>query len=424
MQIKLSEYFDGFRNFKGVESVEKIKLINSLNRIVSTDIKSKFNLPLFDNTAMDGYLFDAGFPLSEYVNKEIIVKDSIFAGDDIKSCLKSGECYKIMTGGKVPENIKKPTVIPIEYLQESKKVNNEEIVLFNRHILKEAWGGNNHIRFKGENLRDGEVIISRGDKLSFAKIALLASQGIEEIMVFKELTIGIFSSGSELVSVGGQLSNNANIFDSNSPTIFNTLKKYGFNAKIYPALKDDISIYKENILKALNEVDIVILSGGASVGEKDFTKAFLKEIKAEIFCEKLFMKPGKPTIVAKIDTHKIANIDSNLAIKEKILINLPGNSQACLMNLIVIILPFLYHIQGSNERLQKVQAINKNPIKLANNITSNLLGLYDGRNFFVYNKGIINSSDIVGFSKCNAILSIESDSVAKDSLVDIILYEN
>lgn len=394
MQLTVDEYFKIFNKLDKTKNTFNLALKDCLNHVVSKNIKSIVNLPAFDNSAMDGYLFDRSLSLNGYIDRKIKIKNSIFAGDIVHDTLKEGECFKIMTGGMI--TIQEGVVIPLEYVN----LQNDHITI-DTEILKDAWKGSKHIRYKAENLKAGEIIIKNGEFLEFKHLSILASQGIEKVEVYKPLCIAIYSSGDEILK--------GRIKDVNSISIFSTLLHFGFKSNILGCLEDDLCIYKNNLNNALENYDVIILSGGASVGERDFSKNALNEIGAVIFCEKLFCKPGKPMLLAKKDS--------------KIIIVLPGNPQATLMNLIIFVIPLLKYLSNADFRHKKIVAKNRNSFKVAKNITSNLLGTYKDGFFSVFNDAIINSNDISSFLKSNAIISVSgTEEIKENEEIDILIF--
>ncbi len=292
--------------YEALEIIEKnipagsthiIPIENSSFYICAKDMDARLNLPPFDNSAMDGFALKG-----ERRSYKIVGK--ILAGDKSDINLKEGECIKILTGAKIPENTQ--TIIP----QENVKIDKNAVI-----IQKKVDFGSN-IRLAGEDVTKGEIILKKGELLEASKIALLASQGITHIEVYKKPKIAIFASGSELKLHFQKLSNTS-IYNSNTPYLLSRCKELNTDAEFIGQSEDSIASLKKLIENSL-DYDLIVTSGGVSVGEADYTKEAFKELGMEIFFQKVEIKPGKPTTFGKIG--------------KTLILNLPGNPLACALN--------------------------------------------------------------------------------------------
>lgn len=275
---------------------EKVNLTKALGRILYGDIFVLKNLPSFDNSALDGYALN-------YADKKslLTIKGSILAGDKNSYILNKNECYKIMTGAKIPQNAN--TILMFE----EALFENEKLNAIN---AKE----NNAIRLKGEEAKVGELLFKKGQKITSAMIAMFAAQGIYEINVVKKARIGIFSGGDELVEPWENADENS-IYNANAFGIYAILQDYA-DVEYLGLVKDDLSAYKK--LLDNKEFDMLISSGGASVGEADFIKQALLECGFEPIFEK---------VNAKLCKHvKLFNKNGVLFLA------LPGNPLASLIS--------------------------------------------------------------------------------------------
>ena len=198
------------KRIKCIKKTQKIKLDQALGRILSKDIISKINVPPFNNSAVDGYAFKNS-DLNKKSKTTLKLAGRITAGQNFNKKIKKDEIARIFTGAKVPEGT--DTVV----MQEDCNVNNDEIILKAR-IFKGA-----NIRKKGEDIKYGKKIISKGSKLRAQDIGLIASIGIKEIDVFEKLTVGIFTTGNELFEPGKKISTGG-IYDSNRYCLKNLLE--------------------------------------------------------------------------------------------------------------------------------------------------------------------------------------------------------
>jgi len=308
---------------------EEIKLLNSeciyiddsLNRVLSEDIYSFDNLPPFDKSAMDGYAIRS----CDTQNKENIllkIKSIIKAGDFCDDSLKENEAYKIMTGAMLPRGA--DAVVEIE------KVNAEVDNLF---IYKEVKKDNNIIKL-GEEILKGDIALKKGTLIRPPQIGLLASLGYEFFNVYKAPTIGIVITGDELIDINSKIQK-GKIRNSNEYSLKALIKNA--NAEIFSLgiVKDDKRALKEKILLALEKSDIVLTSGGASVGDYDFVKDILHEIKADIKFTSVAIKPGKPL------TFAVCN--------KKLFFALPGNPTALISTFEEFVRPAIRSMMGITE---------------------------------------------------------------------------
>ncbi|MBF7044400.1 molybdopterin molybdotransferase MoeA, partial [Campylobacter volucris] len=275
---------------------EKVNLTKALGRILYEDIFVLKNLPSFDNSALDGYALN-------YADKNslLTIKGNILAGDKHSYILNKNECYKIMTGAKIPQNAN--TILMFE----EALFENEKLNAIN---AKE----NNAIRLKGEEAKVGELLFKKGQKITPAMIAMFAAQGIYEINVVKKARIGIFSGGDELVEPWDNADENS-IYNANAFGIYAILQDYA-DVEYLGLVKDDLSAYKK--LLDNKEFDMLISSGGASMGEADFIKQALLECGFESIFEK---------VNAKLCKHvKLFNKNGVLFLA------LPGNPLASLIS--------------------------------------------------------------------------------------------
>ena len=280
----------------------KIKILpieQSLGLVLAEDIIAVHNLPPFDNSAMDGYavkLEDAG--------KTVKVEHTIFAGDNSNEVLYAGNAIKIMTGARIPEGCE--CIVPVEDTQNSK----------NGVILPDDLVQSRHIRFAGEDIKCCELLLKEGKRLFAHQITLLASQGISHVKVHKKPRIALFASGSELKMHFESLEPHQ-LYNTNTPTFYSRSLELGCDVDFVGTAIDTLDDIKEHIKNALDS-NLIITSGGVSVGDADYTKEAFHAFGYDIFFDKIEIKPGKPTTVGKIG--------------ETMILNLPGNPLAAALN--------------------------------------------------------------------------------------------
>lgn len=381
---------------KRKKTTTKCHIFNAYNKILASDIISSKNLPPFDNSAMDGY----AMKLSD-VGKECICDGVILAGSSVDSAfIKKGHCYKVMTGAALPKGSE--VVVQIELVE----IKDKNIIITKQNDFK--LGQN--IRFCGEEIKAGQTLLKKGKRLNSLDIGIIASLGIESIKVYKDLKISIFSSGDEVIEPG-ESAKEAQIYNSNAATIFTRLQSLGYKLNYGGIIKDNIKHIK-SALKAHKTSDVIITSGGASVGDADLFKQVLLKKGARFLYDGISIKPGRHLCIA--------------ILKKQIIILLPGNPLASMLNLQTLIIPLLESMQGSKMPYFKgIQLkINQN-VNLNENITTLLLGRIKGNSVELYKKGKIGSSSLSAMWQNEVIIVCEHiKMLPKDAVVTAILYNN
>lgn len=273
---------------------EIVSMEDSINRIAAENILAIHSMPRFNNSAMDGYgvkLISAG--------NTVEVIDTILAGSDKQTKIKDNVCIKIMTGARVPDEVE--AIIPQELVQ----IVSDNMVLLPVDIIKDQ-----HIRFIGEDIIEDEKLILIGDDINASKITLLASQGITHIKVYKRPKVTVFASGEELKLHYDKSIQEYQLYNSNTPTLIARVKELGCDVTFIGMAQDSVESLKELITNSLDS-DLIITSGGVSVGEADFTKEAFDALDMETIFSGIIIKPGKPTILGKIGNSVILNLPGN-----------------------------------------------------------------------------------------------------------------
>ncbi|BBJ28735.1 molybdopterin molybdotransferase MoeA [Athalassotoga saccharophila] len=308
--------------FDGVDEIaedEDVRIENSVGRILSTDIFSKYDFPPYNRAAMDGFAFRYA-DLDE--SKTLTVKDEILAGHPLKVELKNGECVRIMTGGAVPDPC--DTVVEIESCEiEGKKVR-----------LQKPVSQFANIAIKGEDLKKGELALKKGNVITSNKINLIASLGMRYIKVKRKLRIGILSTGDELVDIDEEIEY-GQIRNSSKYSLMAQISAIHQDFFDLGISRDDEEEIKSKVKDGMARCDILLITGGSSVGDKDLTMKVLEDLNAQILVDKLAIKPGAPTIIAKIEN--------------KWIFGLPGNPVSTYLSFLVSVLPLVEKLTGSDE---------------------------------------------------------------------------
>ena len=302
---------------------ENINLNNGLGRIVSCDIISNINIPPYDNSAVDGYaIHDKN--LKNIKKLKCVYR--IPAGNKSSIKLKEGEVARIFTGAKMPLNSK--TVL----MQENANIDVNNFISFK----KIPQNGENR-RIAGEDISRGTKILEKGDKIKFNNFNLLAAVGKRKIKVKNKLKVGYFTCGNELVEPSEKLKD-SQINNSNRYSLKSLLNHNFIKSKYLGNLKDSLKKISSSINSNLKKFDIIITTGGASVGEEDHLIDFLKK-NGKIFFWKTAIKPGRPLAIGKI--------------KKTIIICFPGNPVSVHLLYGMIIKPFLEFLSGNKFVLPK-----------------------------------------------------------------------
>jgi len=266
-----------------VIQTEIVPIRESLGRVLAADILSPVNVPNYDNSAMDGYAFNSA---DIEKSAELKIIGSAFAGKAFVGSVQSGECIRIMTGGMVPKGA--DTVI----MQE--RVTTEgDLIRFTEAPKPKA-----NVRYTGEDLKLGKTVLSTGHMIRAADLGLIASLGIGEVSAFRQLKVAFFSTGDELASIGEPLQD-GQVYDSNRYTLYGMLKRLGVEIIDMGAIADDPVLLEKTLLSAAKQADVVITSGGVSVGEADYMKLLLAKHGQVVFW-KIAMKPGRPLAYGKV----------------------------------------------------------------------------------------------------------------------------
>ncbi len=307
------------------QTSEMVTLDDSANRILAEDIFSPINVPSFDNSAMDGY----AVRVADLVNSDTLtVIGKSFAGNPFTGELQAGQAVRIMTGAMIP------TGCDAVVMQEETETSGENLV----KICKMPKLGQN-IRRIGEDVQQGALVLAKGSLLNVASLPLLASLGIADVAVFPRLKVAIFSTGDELTSVGKPLEQ-GKIYDTNRFAVRLMLEKLNCEILDYGILPDDPAIFEHTFTEAQSKADVLITSGGVSVGEADFTKDILEKL-GEIGFWKIAMKPGKPFAFGKLG--------------KAWFFGLPGNPVSALVTFYQLVQPAIAYLSGLNaERLAKL----------------------------------------------------------------------
>lgn len=369
---------------------EQLSLDKVLYRKLSEDILVKYDTPAFSNSAMDGYALGS----TKFLNYK--VKGTIYAGDiNNNYSLQEDEAYRIFTGAMLPHNCQ--CVVMQEYCNQQ-----DNIVSIDTKLT--AY---DNMRMQAEELKNNEILIKKDTILNARHIALLASQNYNSVSVYTKVKVGVLSTGSELKEVGSDISL-GQIIDSNRHMLKALLQDYPELEIIdFQICKDDATLIEQTITQACNEVNCLIISGGASVGEADFVVKTIAKL-GNINCHKVAIKPGKPFGLGHINQTTI--------------IMLPGNPVSAFVTYYLLAKDVIYRLLDISNQAKNTIAIanfnyssnNKRRIFLRVNIEYKGSLIYAN---YIDNQG---SSMLSSCANADALLEIEpNSSISKGQQVNL-----
>ncbi len=306
-------------HLKPVDGTMRVPLRSALNRFLAEDILSPVDVPAHINAAMDGYAVRFA-DLAADGETALVVGTTVLAGSARPEPLSPGQAARIMTGAPIPENA--DTVV----MQEQARRDGDRV------WIQPGQHAGQHVRLAGEDLHRGATALRRGHRLRAAELGLIASLGIGEVSVFRPLRVAFFSTGDELASIGQPLAD-GQIYDSNRYTLFGMLAAEGFDCFDLGVVRDHPVAIENAFEEAARMADVVITSGGVSVGEADFIKPLLARMGEVVFW-KIAMKPGRPLAYGRLGTSHF--------------FGLPGNPVAVMVTFYAFVRDALLALAGAN----------------------------------------------------------------------------
>ncbi len=328
---------------------EILPIEEALGRVTAENVHARFDMPRFDHSAMDGYavtMADAGGVVES--------QGTVFAGDDSDLVVRKGHGVKIMTGAVMPKGA--DAVIPVENVTEEP----------GGVRMPESIKQGANIRKQGEETQESERILTCGDEINAYAVSLLASQGITHLRVYRKPLVTVFATGHELKMHYENVEPHQ-IYNSNAPMFIARCRELGCDARFTGATADTMESIERQIAEAL-ESDLIITSGGVSVGDADYTLEAFANLGMVTLFHKVDIKPGKPTTLGRIGKTWI--------------VNLPGNPSAAAVNFELFARSLIRRLRGfGTPFLVPFHAINAETIRLKPGRQTVILGRYDGERF-------------------------------------------
>jgi molybdopterin molybdotransferase len=397
-----------------VTQTEEVGIFDALDRVLAQDLISPISVPPHDNSAMDGFAFDSSQLRADAV-LQLEVIGTALAGKAWQGAVGPGQCVKIMTGAIMPAGL--DTVAPQELVSvrgvEARAGTSTSSVRTVASIPPHMLQPGDNRRFKGEDLREGQPALRRGERLTPAGCGLVASLGIASVAVVRRLRVAYFSTGDEILSLGEAPREGA-VYDSNRYTVFGLLKRLGCDVVDLGVVRDEPALLEAAFKQAAGAADAIITSGGVSVGEADFTKAMMKKL-GDVAFWKIAMRPGRPMAVGRIGP--------------AILFGLPGNPVAVMVTFLAFVRPALLRMMGcSTAQPPLLKAHCREPIRKKAGRTEYQRGVVtaapDG-SLQVRTTGNQGSGVLSSMVQANGLIVLHHDqgNVAAGDEVDVMMFE-
>jgi molybdopterin molybdotransferase len=325
--ISVTEAIQVIREKTQALESEAVALTEALGRVLAEDVIADSDLPPFDRSQMDGYAVRAE-DIGNVPARLRIVGESA-AGRGWHQEMHAGEAVRIMTGAPVPLGADS-----VQQVELTREIDEGKVV----EILETVSSGRSVVR-RGYEIKAGATVLRAGEQINAAMIAVLASFGYASVRVGAQPRVAVLATGSELVAVDKEPGRDQ-IRDSNNYSISAYAKLAGAKVELLPLAGDEIGLLKNQIAAAAERADMLVTSGGVSVGVYDFTKAALRELGAEIFFERVALRPGKPTVFARFPNGALV-------------FGLPGNPVSVSVTFNLFARTSLLLMQGATEPLLK-----------------------------------------------------------------------
>ena len=380
---------------KPIEDEEKLALRSALMRTLAEDLHSRFNVPNQTNSAVDGYAL-MGTDLDASDRPELEVVGTVHAGATFKGTCASGQCIRIMTGAPMP--VGTDTVVMQEYVQKLQD---------GRIRIEQKPGIGQNVRQAGEDISIGSVVLETGHQITPADLGIIASMGTGEVRVRRRPRVAFFSTGNELRSIGEPLEE-GQIYDSNRYSLYGMLTRLDVDVIDLGVVRDDPLALKATLDKAARISDVIITSGGVSVGEADYIKPVLQEMGKMDFW-KISMKPGRPLSFGHIG--------------ETCFFGLPGNPVAVMVTFYQFVQPAIQYIASGRIPVrhslfaEATSPIRKKPGRyefVRGALTQNESGLFQVHNLGKQGSGILTS---MSQANCFILLPEESENIEPGDMV-------
>lgn len=382
----------------------EVPLESSVNYILAEDIVATYEIPRFNKSPYDGFALRSkdteGASGEHRVNFTVI--DHIGAGSVSEKEVGPFEAVRIMTGAEMPKGA--DAVVMLEQTVEDEQ----------SFTIRKSFNVNENVSLKGEETQIGDTVLNKGQQINPGAIAVLATYGYTQVKVFDKPSIGVIATGSELLEVGDDLEP-GKIRNSNGPMIAALSQKFNLDVASYQIQEDDLKSSIQVVTEAMTKHDIVITTGGVSVGDFDYLPQIYDKINAEVLFNKIAMRPGSVTTVA--------------VAEGKYLFGLSGNPSACFTGFELYVKPAVLHMMGATAIYpQMIQATLMEDLTKANPFTRfvRATATFNGKAMTVVPSGFNKSGAVVAIAHSNAMIMLPGGTrgYQKGYTVDVILTDS
>jgi len=374
--------------------IEQVELTDALNRVLAQDLLADTDMPPFDKSAMDGYACkraDLKMPLLQIEN--------IPAGKAPAMTVAQGQCSQIMTGAKVPDGA-------------DCVVMKEDVVFGENHeIIFQGKETNNNICYQAEDLKKGDLVLAKGTLIQAQELAILASFGCMKPLVYRKPEVGILCSGTELIEPHEQPTG-VSIRNSNAYQLIGQVAKSGARPNYFGIVADDVELLNQKIDNILATSDVLIVTGGASVGDFDFIHDIFVQKGFDIHFTKVAMQPGKPVIFASLGS--------------QFFVGLSGNPVSSFLQFELFVKPLLAGLSGSSYQLPMITAVAGHDLKRKKKGRSLFLPVKFATNGTIEALSFHGSAHLAALSgtKGFAIIPEDQERIEKGQAVQVLLINN
>ena len=390
------------QQIRAIQQTESLPLDQALQRIIATDIAAPIDVPAFRNSAMDGYAVRAADFLPQQPNQSVklSVIGTASAGHPYQHPVAPGQCVRIMTGAALPADT--DSVI----IQEQVTRDGATICCSHSVVLGQ------NVRNAGEDIAQHDRVFTQGHRLRPWDLGVLASLGLTTVPVVRKLRVKIFTSGDELVMPGEPLAF-GQLYNSNAYTVTGLLNRPDIDAEYCGCLADDSAMIKSRLVQASEHADVIITTGGVSVGDSDYIRQVVTAT-GELYFTKLAIKPGKPLTFAKIN--------------RCYLFGLPGNPVSSAVTLLILVLPALKRLIGATDiEPGQLFAYTQNSLQPSPGRSEYQRGVLrrdEANRLLVESVGPQQSHRLHSMSRANCLLILpaSADPIPANSLIEVIPF--
>ena len=379
---------------------DRLKLIESAGYFLNDDVICPTHLPPFDNSAMDGFAVRSSDVISASDQSPVVLRVSGMtpAGTLFETEVAAGCCVKVMTGSALPAGTD-----AVVMKEDTRLIGDSTVQILDR---VRPW---EHVRLRGEDVKSGEVIAQAGQRLSAGTLAVLSSSGVEFVTVAQRPQVGIVATGSELIELGNPI-RPGRIHESNRIMLAELVRKSGGQPTVFPLVEDKPDAIRKLLEHAFNSCDIVITTGGVSVGEFDFVKDVFSQMGGAIDLWRVNIKPGKPFVLG--------------SLRDKVLFGLPGNPVSAFVTYLLLVRPTLLAMQGATQL-----ALPSHPSNLAEPLVNrgnrrHFMRVHVDSHGNVRSAGLQASHALGSLSRANGLVDVAPETVlAAGSTVSVLRWD-